>query len=400
MTFAIQLVMHKEYDVVIVGGGPAGVTAAFVLGSQKYRVLVLDKEHFPRKKLCGGCLTAKTLWLVERVFNVSEDTLTTRNIIDFKSHRFDIRFKTKPLVTPISPYAFRFVDRQVYDAFFLKKVKEVGVDVSEGEKVIRVRPGPDSIELETSRGRVLTAPFVIAADGANSAIRTELQREKYISGGKWQRNLACSVETVIPRKGNFQDFSVPILSFGYLRYGYAWIFPNRERLVVGMGGLARLNRNLPRVFATFLNDFNLGPLDSQKLQGFPLPFGNSLSKPYYKNLLLVGDAAGLVDPMLGEGIYQAHISGELAALAIIDSLKNTADNRTHNTAGPAYLELLRRHLLTEFTYARRFRRILYNPLGRLLGYRHIKLLKRHFSKLAEVVHGGRTYKWFKKITPG
>jgi geranylgeranyl reductase family protein len=398
--------MSTQYDVVIVGAGPAGSTAAYILSQKGYNILLLDKEHFPRKKLCGGCLTAKTLWQLKRVFNETEESLTKNNIINFKSFRFDVRYKTKVLVSPISPLSYYFVDRQVYDAFLLQKAKAAGAEVSEGEKVtdMGVAPltvyclgnenkvFPGELTLTTSRERLIKTKFIIGADGANSIVRTKLLREKKINGSRWHRNLAYCLEIFIPRKGDHETLEFPILSFGYLRYGYSWIFPNKDRLVVGIGGLERKNKDLPGKFEKFLSDYNLGGIDSYKIQGYPLPFGNSLSTPFYRNILLVGDAAGLVDPMLGEGIYQAHKSGELAAKAIIDTL----ENRTHGGPGVNYLDSLQKHLFTEFIYARRFRWFLYNPLSHMLNFRHIKLMDRYFGKLSEVVHGSRTYKWFKK----
>jgi len=389
--------MHNEYDVIIVGAGPAGSTAAYMLNRKKYKILLLDKENFPRKKLCGGCLTAKTLWLLNRVFNVSEDLLIEKEVINFKTNRFDVCYKTKNLVCPTSPYAFRFVERSSYDTFFLKKVKESDVEVREGEKVIHIDIDSHNLSLSTSNGNLLKTKFLIAADGANSIIRTSLLKKKYIDGSQWQRNLSYCLETFLPKEKDFQNFSIPVLSFGYLRYGYAWIFPNKDRLVAGMGGPARLNKNLKKKFETFIKDYHLDSLEKPEFKGFPLPCGNSLFQPFYKNILLAGDAAGLVDPMLGEGIFQAHRSGELAAQAITNAFPLHSDKSSIEHAGQEYQNLLRQHLQTEFDYARAFRKILYSPLGHLIGFRHVKLLSRHFSKLAEVVHGRRTYKWFKKF---
>jgi len=388
--------MPGKYDVVIVGAGPAGSTAAYVLSQKGYNVLLLDKKQFPRKKLCGGCLSAKTLWFLNRVFNEPGESLTKNHIIDFKSFRFDVRYKTKVLVSPISPLAFHFVDRLVYDSFLLQKARKAGAEVSEGEKVTDIHADANNtgneLTLTTSRERLIKTKFIIGADGANSIVRTKLFRQKKIKDPGWQRNLAYGLEIFIPRKGDHEALEFPILSFGYLRYGYSWIFPNKDRLVVGIGGLARKNKNLAGRFKKFLSDYNLDGIDSSKIQGYPLPFGNSLSTPFYKNILLVGDAAGLVDPMVGEGIYQAHKSGELAAKAIIDTL----ENRTPRDTGTNYRYLLQKHLVTEFVYARRFRWFLYNPLSHILNFRHIQLLDRYFGKLSEVVHGSRTYKWFKK----
>ncbi|UCH97767.1 MAG: geranylgeranyl reductase family protein [Candidatus Aminicenantes bacterium] len=386
--------MPFKYDIAIVGAGPAGSTAAYILGKQGYHVLLLDKERFPRKKLCGGCLTAKTIRLLNRVFNEPADALIRENIINFTSHRFEIRYKTKTLVNSLSPFPFHFVDRQVYDAFLLRKAKDAGVDVIQGEKVtdIQAKAHGRELTLTTSKDRFIQAKFIIGADGVNSTLRTKLFQQKKIKSSQWQHNLAYGLEIFLPKKEAIEPIDVPILSFGYLRWGYAWIFPNKDRLVVGIGGLNRKNKNLTDQFKRFLSDYNFGSIDSLKIQGHPLPFGNFFLTSVYKNVLLAGDAAGLVDPMLGEGIYQAHKSGELAAKAI----GNTLENHTNQDPGTNYLHLLQKHLMTEFIYARRFRWFVYNSLSHILKYRHIKLMGRYFDKLAEVVHGARTYKWFKK----
>jgi geranylgeranyl reductase family protein len=390
--------MHLKYDITVVGAGPAGATAAYILGKKNHSVLLLDKAHFPRKKLCGGCLTIKTVWLLERIFNETAASLIEKSIVNFQTHRFEVRCRTKLLVDVLSPFPFHFVDRQVYDAFFLQKAKDVGVDVLEGEKVCDIdlngKANSSTFFLTTSGGRLIETKFLIGADGANSVVRTKLLKEKKIDGAKWQRNLAAGIEVFLSRNGEFAAFDSSILSLGYVRYGYAWIFPNRDRLVVGMGSLTRKNKNLKAHFQEFLSDYNLGSIDSQPVQGHPLPFGNSLSKPFYGNILLVGDAAGLVDPMLGEGIYQAHLSGELAAKAVIESLEHRAGSSEET--GLLYLHLLEKHLAIEFLYARRFRWFLYNPLSHMINFRHIQWMDKYFTKFAEVVHGSRTYKWFKR----
>jgi len=160
-------------------------------------------------------------------------------------------------------------------------------------------------------------------------------------------------------------------------------------------------KNLTDRFNTFLADFALPLCDSEKIRGYPLPFGNFLVKPIYKKILLIGDAAGLVDPMLGEGIYQAHKSGELAARAIIKTIE-WADNLVvetgkNNMTGDMvleqnYLDLLNSHLLPELFYARKFRCFVYNKLNHISKFRVVRLLESRFEKLAELIHGDRSYR--------
>ncbi|MFC2155896.1 NAD(P)/FAD-dependent oxidoreductase [Acidobacteriota bacterium] len=386
-------------DVAIVGAGPAGTTATYILAKKGCRVLIIDKEKFPRKKCCGGALTAKTMRLLSEIFNETENSLTNKRIINFKSNRYEIRYKNKLLLNKKSTYTFSFVDRYVYDDFFMKKAKSVGANVLEGERVSGINT--EQNELITAQGTYIKARFIIAADGANSILRTKLFRENKLDGSRWRKNLAYAVEVFTRQRTDFETIDYPILSFGYLKYGYAWIFPNRDRLVVGMGGLPVKKENLTDRFKTFLADFALPLNDSEKTRGYPLPFGNFLAKPIYKKILLIGDAAGLVDPMLGEGIYQAHKSGELAACAIIETINGAADSDAEtgkkNMTGNRrleqnYLELLNSHLLPELFYARRYRRFVYNKLNHISKFRVVGLLASRFEKLAELVHGDRSYR--------
>jgi geranylgeranyl reductase family protein len=384
-----------NYDAAIVGAGPAGSTAAYILGRKGYRVALLDKATFPRKKLCGGCLTAKTMRFLNRVFQESEESLTQKNIINFKSNRYEIRYKTETLIDKPSAFTFYFVDRGTYDAFLLQKAKEAGADVIEREKVIHLelKTGENAGELTTSNDRHIRAKFIIGADGVNSIVRAKFfykTRQTGHESKKWNRSLAYCLEVFPARQGKLQDLDYPILSFGYLRWGYAWIFPNKNRLVVGMGGLHRKNKDLKTAFTKFLDDYNMEHVDPANAKGHPLPYGNFLKKPVQGNLLLVGDAAGLVDPMLGEGIYQAHKSGELAAQAIIETIENKTGLESN------YPGLLHRHLLVEFIYARRWRRFVYHPLHHALKFRGAKLAEPWFDNVVELIHGDRTYRWFKK----
>jgi menaquinone-9 beta-reductase len=383
--------MSDGYDAVVVGAGPAGTTAAYTLGKNGFRVLLLDKEKFPRKKLCGGCLTAKTIKLMERVFGESEKDLVQRNIIDTQSNRYGIRYKFSHLIELPSDFTFHFVDRRVYDDTLLQKAVEVGTDVAEAVKVTDLQDSaPGKYRLITSDNRCIDADYIIAADGANSLLRSRLYRLTGRDNHLWHRNMAYCIEITAERTGPFKDLNFPILSFGYLRYGYAWLFPNKDKLVAGIGGLRRKNGDIAPAFRQFLSDYSIDYSGDFKKSGHPLPYGNFIKKNTSGNILFAGDAAGLVDPMLGEGIYQAHKSGELAAKAILEARENDSD------AGANYSRSLQKYLFPEFVYARRWRRFLFNPVNHhLLKYSSTKWVEGQFHRLVEVIHGTRTYRWFK-----
>ncbi len=388
-----------ECDVAVAGAGPAGITAAFLLSQAGYRVILLDKAHFPREKLCGGCLTAKTVRLLEEIFSVSPASLLEKKVIDFQSNRFAIHYKNQVLVDKATApsYTFHFVDRSVYDHFFLEKARQVGVIVLEGEKITGLDTGNNWII--TGSGKKIAFRTLVAADGVNSKIRSLLFQEGKLPGRKWRHHLGMAVETRIDRAaaGPLRDLAHPVLSFGYLHYGYGWLFPNKDRLVIGIGGLQRKlkKRKLPQILVELMSDFGIdyrvmaspgNQAINSNMRGFPLPFGNFLVEPAWGNILLTGDAAGLADPMLGEGIFQAHQAGQLAAQAIIDS-------RDNHLVAKNYCGLLQSHLLPELVNARRMRRIVYMRLNHLLRFRIVRWVESQFGRLVELIHGDRTYRF-------
>ena len=127
---------NTQYDVIIVGGGPAGSTAGYLLAGFGYSVLILDKKIFPRDKLCGGLTTYKTRKLLERVFDETETSLIKKNIFDFSALKYELRYKNRFMYNREVALPFYFVKRIVYDDFLLDKAKDAGVTAKEGEAVV------------------------------------------------------------------------------------------------------------------------------------------------------------------------------------------------------------------------------------------------------------------------
>lgn len=383
----------EKYDVIIVGGGPAGATAGYLLGTLGVHTLLLEKSVFPRKKLCGGVLTHKTLKLLNRVFKETEITMEHTDIINYSTNGYDIYFKDKLMSHGTSKYPFTFVDRYVYDNFLLQKVKDIGVRVIEGDKVKDV--DPESNVLSTSSGKTYKAQFIIGADGVHSVVRKHLPGH-HSSNRKWEYNLATALEITIPRNEFQYDIKDPIIQFGYIDWGYSWIFPNKNEIILGLGGLNRKNNKqikkicydyISAIAPTFLKSNPKGI----KIYGHPVPSGNYLSKPAYKNAMLVGDAAGFSDPISGEGIYQAQRSAEIASLSIYKALKN------ETSLEKTYVMLLKKHVFPDLFHAKILRWLIFNTLNNMNLDLIEMLIKRGESKAIDLVHGLRTYKFLRKI---
>lgn len=382
----------ETFDVIIVGCGPAGSTAGHILSRSGFSTLMIDKSAFPRRKLCGGGLTNKTLGLLKRVFNETEQSLGKYGITSASSHEYEICFRDRQLVHGVSPFPFLFVDRLVYDDYLLQKAKSAGVTVVENDKV-------NGLDIEnnlvtTASGRICTARFIIGADGAHSTVRKHFPGRNY-SSRKWQYNLATALETFIPCSSFGSPINHPVILFGYVDWGYSWIFPSKDKMVVGLGALNRKSgKHLKSIFTNYINEisprYSINPACGIKIYGHPVPSGNYLKKPCHRNTLLVGDAAGFSDPISGEGIYQAQRSAEIAAMCIKRSVKDSLP------VEPLFREHLRRYIYPDLLYARIHRWFLFHAMKHLNFNYFNMLITRGEHKALEIVHGLRTYRFLQK----
>ena len=381
-----------DYDVIIVGGGPGGSTAGYLLKKLGLNVQIIDKDIFPRQKLCGGILTYKTFRLLKRVFGETVESLLDKHIINYFTNRFEINYKVKRIMSSnISQFPFYFVDRLVYDNFLLDKAKEAGVDVIEGEKVEKVNL--ESCEISLSKGDKFKSNIIIGADGVNSIVKQEFIRNRIIRKEQWNYNLATGLECFIDRKDLTKElFKYPMISLGFLKYGYNWLFPNKDKVILGVGGLIRKNKGFfKKALLNFISALGINPEVVSEIFGHPIPYGNFKVTPIYKNkVILIGDAAGIADPYWGEGIYYSQKTAEFASYAILKNLQNVKKSTTF------YLHLLTKYLYSEFQYTMKLRWLIFNRVNTLLKHypTHL-LLKMMREKLIEVTQGIRSYRWFR-----
>jgi len=384
--------MHdsEEYDAIVVGGGPAGSTAGYLLSRLGLAVTVLDRSHFPRPKLCGGLITHKTFRLLHRVFGETLGSLKEKGILECESDHYEV-YRKKQLVAAHSVQVpFYFVDRLRYDDFLLRKAEEAGAEIAEGDAARAL--DLKRRQITTMKGRVLRAKFVIGADGVNSVIRRSLPSDRF-DKSSWQSGLATAFESYVsqadPKAPSRSSIDHPAIVFDFVNWGYCWIFPNSSRLVVGMGGLNKANRGRFRSsFRDFASAFDLsGRLG--EIGAHPVPYGNFLSTPAYQDVLLAGDAAGFVDPITGEGIFYAQRSAELAARAIRQTISDGG------TSEDAYVRLLSKHVYPELTYAKMVRWWIFEVSARLRHHPTATLLDLFGDRCIEVIHGIRSYRWLR-----
>ena len=379
----------NSFDAIVIGAGPAGSTAAYLMASYGFDVLMLDKNVFPRDKLCGGLVTWKTVWLIESIFQRSIDFLKSQKIVTYQSFDYSVRTKGGISIKGKLDYPFYFVDRSAYDFYWIKMAQEAGAEFKSGEKVISLDPIKNQIT--TNTGHEFCGRFIFGADGALSKVRKLLSQKGFIKSES-APELATAFEVSIPSPLTPDLPDHPSIYFGHIPWGYAWCFPRKHSRIIGMCGLnTKSGKFLRKGFNEFLESLGFSEKDIPAPTSHPLPYGNYLTNPGYENMLLTGDACGLADPLLGEGIYYAHRSSMLAVTAAVKSFQNP------QAALKKYTKYLTQDILIELKFIRTARQIIFSLPGALPYKVLATVLKTIPKKCEETIQGQRSFKWLRPI---
>ena len=315
-----------KFNVVIIGGGPAGLSAAIALANTGVAVTLIEKNSYPREKTCAGILTHKTVSLLKV-------KIPQLNIDDFfATNHLSLFYKDRQNIQVSVNYPFVLVDRKQFDYNLLDICKTSNVHVMEKRKVVAVKPDKNILYLND--GQAIAYDFLIAADGAHSIIRKSL--------GIQPMPLAFCIQDYIERchcpdsLAHLQELQ---LHFGNISLGYSWVVPNNESIIIGTGAFAN---NFDWAKLQQIHDELCSKLyitDISKRRGAHVPIGGLISQTNYpnENIIFIGDAAGLANPLTGEGLYHALLSGFLAGEAFVSNciqfktiylslLHNIADN--------------------------------------------------------------------------
>lgn len=298
----------NSFDVVVVGGGPAGSAAAFTCARLGLRTALVDRAAFPRDKLCGGLFTGRSRRYAREIFGTEVDP----RLFDVKRRvEFGSSGMTLGAMADVPPlYLTMRVD---LDAHLLGLAMAAGVRDCTGRPLAALDEAMGTVQL--GDGQVLRYGVLIGADGVNSRVAAAL------FGAAFDRNsIGFGLET---EAGGAQvDPARPIrIDFGEAAWGYGWVFPKRRTATIGVGGLMARNPDLKAAMAGYLR--RLGVADAGRVKGQFIPFGDFRRQPGRGRVLLCGDAAGLVDPITGEGIAYAMDSGRLAAEAAGEALRRS-----------------------------------------------------------------------------
>ena len=300
----------ERFDVAVLGAGPAGSLTAYRLARAGARVLLADRARFPRDKPCGGGLTGRALReLPFDVDPVVEDR--ARQVFLRARYRGGYeRASAEPLVA--------LTQRRRLDAYLAERAADAGADFRHAVRVSAVEPGDAGITLRID-GRAVHAQALVGADGANGVVaKTAALGESIVHGVALEGNLPHSVV------GRDRFAGRLVLEFGVVPGGYAWVFPKRDHVNVGVGGWQREGPRLRTHLELLCSQHDLPAGRVESLRGHRLPMRLPGTRLASGRTLLVGDAAGLVDPFSGDGMYEGFLSARVAATAIGELLGGDA----------------------------------------------------------------------------
>ncbi len=335
------MISAPTHDVIIIGAGPAGAAAAVTARAAGLHVALIDKARFPREKLCGGGVTGRCRGHLSDVFGSNlPDQLFT------KTRRMQITAGTRVLADIDDAPPLLMTMRADLDAALLSHALAAGADDFTGQRLLGVEP--DSASVTFADGHSLRGRVLIGADGVNSMTARALFGRAYDPA-----LVGFALEVEVPGAPGADP--VATLDLTAARWGYGWAFPKAHGVTFGIGGVAGQNPDLRKAFDGWLRARGLDPA-AVRIKGHHLPFGDPRPDAGRQAVLLAGDAAGLVDPVTGEGIGWAVRSGQLAAQAAVSAIARGTPSQAFATYRPLLAPVLH-----ELARARVLARIVYHP---------------------------------------
>jgi geranylgeranyl reductase family protein len=300
------------YDVLVIGAGPGGSSAARELAKSGLSVAIADKQKFPREKLCGNLVSG----FCQRHIGVD----LPRDIVRGDATVCRVNYKYATTMTFEEP-AGSFVKRKQLDHFLLTRAIDAGAEYLPHHRATKIEEVADGVLATTfADGKMLESRYVIGADGVRGCSSRFVRNGRF---RKWKYGVAYVVE--VPKSAiDTTRFPDLYLDAAFIPGGYAWVFVEGEVANIGAGSSLLFNRFIRKRFAEFLEYCvtDKTVLKDIKAGGHLLPIGGFGRRITKSSVLLVGDAAGAVDSVSGEGIGFAVVSGKLAGQAIASNKDN------------------------------------------------------------------------------
>jgi len=293
----------ERFDVLVVGAGPAGSATAIHLARGGARVLLADKARFPRDKPCGGGLTGRALRHAPADVSPVVEHVVDRFVVRVGYRARFARRSAPPLI--------RMTQRRRLDAHLAEQAASAGADFRDGTAVADLAFDADGASARVG-GSSVQASFVVGADGANGIVaRAAGLGEGIVCGVALEGNVPwAKLDPTSYRESAW-------IELGVVPGGYGWVFPKGDHANLGVGGWLDEGPRLRAHIARLARVHGLEPDMLTELRGHRLPMRRPGAPAAHGRALLVGDAAGLVDPLSGDGIYEAFVSARVSAEAIL-----------------------------------------------------------------------------------
>lgn len=364
--------MNPTYDVIVVGSGPAGACAAWRLAKAGVAVAVIEKDALPRYKTCGGGIIGRAMQALP---------VDVRHVIeqDCRSAQLNLLPTGLSFTTRRPTPIVSMTMRDQFDFTILSAAQAAGAAVHQRCIVEQVSYQDDCITVGTNVD-TMKAKFVVAADGAFSTVARKI-------GMADGRILipALEYEVTLPSDQLDRFQGVARFDFGIPPHGYAWTFPKKNHVSIGVLSTARRGGDLKSAMARYLDLLGCAVVTQVQQHGFVIPISPRKGPFVSKRVLLVGDAAGLADPVTGEGISFAIRSGLLAAQSLIDG------HFEEEAVRHAYAQKLAETILPELQRGRQLARLLYD-FPRLRSWAFSRQGQRLCEAVTDVMAGKRQYR--------
>jgi menaquinone-9 beta-reductase len=302
--------MDNDYDVIIIGSGPAGISCAKSLVENKIKTLVIERKKLPREKCCSGLLSDRALNFIQKSFGDIPDNIFCKNKnIHFRFSISGIKYR------PVPNYNFQHVYRDIFDYWLLK---ESNVEYMDECNFLQFKHDGKFIIITAKKGNEIfefKTKYLIGADGANSIIRKKIDPN-------YNKKTNCTVVQKI-YKGNFSfiDDSIYYLSLNrkYSDKNFAWFTKKDDLIYIGTSWVEKLS-DYYNIWLEYLTGKYKPELELIKTEACNIEIFNDIENLYFgqDNIIIAGEATGLIS-LFGEGIPSALISGNKCAEAILSS---------------------------------------------------------------------------------
>jgi geranylgeranyl reductase family protein len=298
--------LANNYDVVIIGAGPAGATLAYELATRRIRVLVIEKSTLPRYKCCGGGLTVKAAKLAGIKINDLADNVISGAVITLKGNHPYYGDSTIPIMYTVM--------RENFDHALIKRAQMAGAEILQEAEVHTLQTDDSNVRISTTKGEY-RSEFLAGAYGARSQIANAIG---ITNQSAYKLGLTCEVQ--VSREDLVRWRTRVGIDLGRVQGGYGWIFPKVDHLSVGVACSISKAKRLRHILREYLDSFKFERYTVSNCNAGLLPLMVGQPNVARGRVTLLGDAAGLADPLTGEGIFNAILSAQLCAKSIEKAL--------------------------------------------------------------------------------